>query len=60
MNLHPTAALGAPITSYLRAELETLARVGRGPFTGEQIDAELAQRDAIRFYMLDHPEAAHA
>ncbi len=60
MTTHPTDGTGAPITSYLRLELETLARVNAGPFTPAQIDAEIARRDAIRFYYATHPEEAHA
>ncbi len=60
---HPTDGTGAPITSYLRAELERLApwvALGRGPFTLAQIETELARRDAIRFYYATHPEERHA
>ena len=51
MNDHPTDSTGAPITSYVRAELEILhqtkRKTGNGPFTYAQITAELDRRDAI-------------
>ncbi len=47
MKTHPTDGTGAPITSYLRAELENLAIINLGPFTQKQIFAELARRDEI-------------
>ncbi len=63
MSDQPLDRTGAAITAYPRAELERLApwaALGRGPFTPAQIDAEIARRDAIRFYYATHPEEAHA
>lgn len=57
---HPTDHTGAPITSYLRAELERFASLKAGPFTEAQIAAELARRDGIHAHLNRNPELRHS